>query len=75
MYIDATTRAAFDLGFNCIVIEDACAIRDLQFKDITIEARQVHVAFMAALSARYAKVISVNKCIDLIAHNVIESKK
>ena len=75
MCIDATTRAAFDLGFNCIVIEDACAIRDLQFKDITIEARQVHVAFMAALSARYAKVISVDKCIDLIAHNVIESKK
>lgn len=75
MCIDATTRAAFDLGFNCIVAEDACATRNLQFKDIKIEAGQVHGAFMAALSARYANVISVNECIDLIEHNVINSKK
>lgn len=60
MCIDATTRAAFDLGFNCIVIEDACATRDLQYKGVTIEAGQVHGAFMAALSALYAKVISVD---------------
>lgn len=40
-------------------------------KGIKIEAGQVHGAFMAALSARYAKVISVDECIDLIAHNVI----
>jgi len=25
MCIDATTRAAFDFGFNCTVVEDACA--------------------------------------------------
>ncbi len=25
MCIDATTRAAFDLGFSCTVVEDACA--------------------------------------------------
>jgi nicotinamidase-related amidase len=32
MCIDATTRAAFDLGFNCTVAEDACATMDLVFK-------------------------------------------
>ncbi len=32
MCIDATTRAAFDLGFQCMVVEDACATRDLEFK-------------------------------------------
>jgi isochorismate hydrolase len=72
MCIDATTRAAFDLGFNCIVIEDACATRDLQHKGAKIEAGQVHGAFMAALSGLYAKVISVDEYIDLIAS---ESKK
>jgi len=31
MCIDATVRAGFDLGFNCVVAEDACATRDLSF--------------------------------------------
>ncbi len=67
MCIDATTRAAFDFGFNCIVIEDACATRDLWHKGVKIEAGQVHGAFMAALSARYGKVISVDEYIERIA--------
>lgn len=57
MCIDATTRAAFDLGFNCIVAEDACATKDLIYKSRTIKASDVHASFMAALSAPYAKVI------------------
>jgi nicotinamidase-related amidase len=61
MCIDATTRAAFDFGFDCIVIEDACATRDLHHKGQRIEASKVHGAFMSALSARYAKVISAEE--------------
>jgi len=64
MCIDATTRAAFDLGFNCVVAEDACATKDLIFKDKTIKASEVHVSFMAALSAPYAKVISTKEIIE-----------
>jgi nicotinamidase-related amidase len=64
MCIDATTRAAFDFGFDCMVIEDACATRDLQHKGETIEANKVHGAFMSALSARYARVISADEYID-----------
>ena len=64
MCIDATTRAAFDLGFNCIVIEDACATRDLQHKGESIEASKVHGAFMSALSAIYARVISADEYLD-----------
>ncbi|MEJ2655746.1 MAG: cysteine hydrolase family protein [Desulfobacterales bacterium] len=60
MCVDATTRAAFDLGFNCVVIEDACATRNLQHKGIVVEAENVHAAFMAALAVLYAKVISLN---------------
>jgi nicotinamidase-related amidase len=58
MCIDATTCAAFDLDFSCIVAEDACATKDLVFKGTTIQAADVHASFMAALSVPYAKVIS-----------------
>ncbi|MFA7013457.1 MAG: cysteine hydrolase family protein, partial [Desulfobacterales bacterium] len=61
MCIDATVRAAFDFGFNCMVVEDACATRDLLHKGKTVKADQVHSAFMAALSAPYAKVIAADE--------------
>ena len=58
MCIDATTRAAFDFGFECVVIQDACATRDLEFEDHTIAAEEVHGSFMAALGSAYAKVLT-----------------
>ncbi len=61
MCIDATTRAAVDLGFDCTVIHDACATRDLSFGDQAIAAAQVHGAFMAALTPLYAKVLSAEE--------------
>ena len=63
MCIDATTRAAFDLGFGCIVAHDACATRDLEFMGKIIPAAQVHAAFMAALNGIYARVISTEEII------------
>jgi nicotinamidase-related amidase len=57
MCIDATTRAAFDLGFSCTVVADACATRDLQFEGKAIPAADVHAAFMAALAVPYARVV------------------
>lgn len=50
MCIDATTRAAFDLGYTCSAIEDACASRALAFKGIEVPAQQIHAAFLAALA-------------------------
>ena len=58
MCIDATTRAAFDLGFKCTVIEDACATRDLTFHGERVPAQNVHAAFMAALSVPYASIVT-----------------
>ncbi|MDH3455041.1 MAG: cysteine hydrolase [Desulfuromonadales bacterium] len=63
MCIDATTRAAFDHGFRCTVAEDACATRELVFNGKSIAAPQVHGAFMAALSAVYAKVAATAEII------------
>jgi len=62
MCIDASTRAAVDHGFSCVVIQDACATRDLKFAETLIPARQVHGAFMAALASFYARVISREEC-------------
>ena len=56
MCIDTTTRAAFDLGFSCTLIDDACATRDLQFGERVVRAADVHAAFMAALSVPFAAV-------------------
>ncbi len=61
MCIDATTRAAFDLGFACTVSHDACATKALKFREVTVKASQVHTAFMAALSGVYANVISTDE--------------
>lgn len=56
MCIDATSRAASDLGFEVIVLDDACAARALEFNGIKIPATQVHAAFLAALQMFYADV-------------------
>jgi len=64
MCIDATTRAAFDLGFNCTVAEDACATKDLNFNGKTVKASDVHAAFMAALSVQYAKIVSTREIVE-----------
>jgi nicotinamidase-related amidase len=64
MCIDATTRAAFDLGFNCIVAEDACTTIDLFFNNKVIKAPEVHASFMAALSFPYAKVVSTKEIME-----------
>ena len=66
MCIDTTVRAAFDLGFHCTVVSDACATRNLEFGGMAIEASLVHAAFMAALSAPFARVVEVNKLESLL---------
>lgn len=61
MCIDATTRAAFDHGFECVVVQDACATRTLNFAGEAIPALQVHFAFLAALKSAYAKVLTASE--------------
>lgn len=61
MCVDATTRAAFDFGFNCTVISDSCASRKLIFEHIEVPAQYVHTSFLSALSIVYAKVISTEE--------------
>ncbi len=56
MCVDATTRAAFDLGFRCELAADACAARPTTFGGVTVDAPAVQAAFLGALGSVYAKV-------------------
>jgi len=58
MCVDAGTRAASDLGYQCTVVHDACATRDQEFEGKVVPAADVHAAFMAALGFGYAKLVS-----------------
>jgi len=56
MCVDATVRAAKDFGFECSVVGDACASRDLEINGKSVKAEDVHNAFISALSFFYAEV-------------------
>ncbi|MDA4847351.1 cysteine hydrolase family protein [Hoeflea poritis] len=58
MCIDATTRAASDFGYAVTVVEDACGAKEASFGGVTLDAGQVHAAFMAPLAMSYAKVVT-----------------
>jgi nicotinamidase-related amidase len=55
MCVDATVRAAVDLGFTATVVHDACAAPDLEFAGEAIPGATVHGAFMASLGDGYAR--------------------
>jgi len=56
MCVDATVRAACDLGLRCRVASDACATRTLAFSGEPVPAAHVQGAFLAALQGMYATV-------------------
>jgi nicotinamidase-related amidase len=59
MCVEATTRAAYDLGFKCIVVEDACATRNLKYGRRTVFAVDVQTCVFTTLNGYYASVIPV----------------
>jgi len=63
MCIDATARAARDMGFDVTVVSDACGARDTSFGDVTVPAAQVHATIMGALNGSYAKVVDTQTCL------------
>jgi nicotinamidase-related amidase len=58
MCVDASVRAALDLGFPVIVLADACAAPDLSYGDRVVDGASVHTAFLAALRDAGAEVVT-----------------
>jgi nicotinamidase-related amidase len=61
MCVDASVRAAFDHGFECLLAHDACATRALAFGGVTVPAEQVHLSFLASLNGLFARVQSTSE--------------
>ena len=57
MCVEGAVRAAYDLGFECILVGDACATRTLEFEDRSIEAAKVHDSTLSSLNGAYATVV------------------
>jgi nicotinamidase-related amidase len=68
--VDATVRAASDLGFQVILAEDACATCDLTYGGTTIPADQVQKAFLAALKS-YGRVMKSEELLALLAAEMV----
>jgi nicotinamidase-related amidase len=66
MCVEATVRAAYDLGFSCTVLHDACATRNLEFSSMMIPAQTVHHAFLAALQPMYANVMGSKDLLQML---------
>lgn len=61
MCVEAATRAGHDFGFECILIGDACATRDVKFGETVVKAADVHASTLATLAdGGYAKVIDMD---------------
>lgn len=60
MCLEGAVRAAYDLGFECVVVQDACATRDLKFNGDVVAARDVHLSTLKTLQGGYAQVIDTD---------------
>jgi nicotinamidase-related amidase len=64
MCVDATVRAAKDLGYRVTVVADACATKDLSFQGKVVAAQDVHNASMSSLNYFYADVKNTDELIQ-----------
>ena len=63
MCVDTTVRAAADAGFECRLAHDACATRSLAFAGVTVAARDVQTAYLAALNGSFARVQAASEIV------------
>jgi len=62
MCLQGAVRAAHDYGFECIVIQDACATRDVKFGNNIAKAEDVQTTVLATLiDGGFSKVIDLKE--------------
>jgi nicotinamidase-related amidase len=60
MCLEAAVRAAHDYGFECVVVQEACATRDLKFGGKVVKAEDVQTSTFATITdGGYGKVIEM----------------
>lgn len=61
MCVEGAARASADYGFSVVVIDDACATRDLKLGDKMVKAADVHVSALATIEGYYGTVMTVDE--------------
>lgn len=64
MCVEATARASADFGYKVIVLEDACATRDVIFGNDTVRAADVHVSTLGSIDRYYGKVMTTKEFLN-----------
>lgn len=64
--IDSTVRSAHRLGYEVILLNEACTTKDLVWNDTVIPAKTVHDTFMASLQDTFAQVMDTRSLCDMI---------
>lgn len=64
--IDSTVRTAHRLGYEVILLSEACTTKDLVWNDTVIPAKTVHATFMASLHDTFAQVKETSSLYDII---------
>jgi nicotinamidase-related amidase len=64
MCVEAAVRAAHDLGFECVLVHDACATRALTYGDHTTSATDVHNSTLSSLDRVYATVVDTKTIVE-----------
>lgn len=64
--VDATVRAAFDLGFACHIVHDACGTTEFSFNGVTVPVNFAHASYMASAGV-YARVVGSSEIIAAMA--------
>jgi nicotinamidase-related amidase len=76
MCLEAAVRAAHDFGFECTVVQEACATKDLKFGGKMVKAEEVQTAVFSTLAnGGYAKVIDLNEFRENFAKYLYQEKR
>ena len=65
MCVDATTRAAKDMGYDIVLIGDACATKDQEINGQKVKAEEVQKSFLAALNYYYSTVLNTQQYLEI----------
>jgi len=57
MCVEGAVRAGYDLGFEVVLVGDACATRTLKVGDDTVAGADVHKSTLGTLDRNYATVV------------------
>lgn len=66
MCVDATTRAALDLGFGCTLVHNATASPPAEFGGVRCSGEQVRAAVTCALAMLCDRVLSAEELVEML---------